>query len=297
MCERGDRQPMGLSLKKSSFLLIALGLLGTGGILGCSTPTFEESSSEEISSPNSDETGVFSYEPYAELLQTYVDENGMVDYQSLQQNRQGLDQFNASIGAVSSATYESWSDNQKIAFLINAYNSFTLQSIIDQDPIKDSIRDIPGVWRIRTFEIAGESKTLDNIEHQTLRKDFNEPRIHAALNCTALSCPPLRPEPYVADQLDQQLDEQVEKWLSSSYGVQIDREAAEVKISEIFDWFGEDWLADYGVESGFAGSDKERAALNFMTQYLEPEDAAYLEAGDYQVKYLDYDWSLNQKSS
>lgn len=297
MCERGDRKPMGLSLRKSSFLLIALGILGTGSVLGCSTPSSEEPSSEEISSPSSDEADAFSYEPYAELLQTYVDENGMVDYESLQQNRQGLDQFNASIGAVSPATYESWSDEQKIAFLINAYNSFTLQSIIDQDPIKDSIRDIPGVWRIRTFEIAGESKTLDNIEHQTLRKDFNEPRIHAALNCTALSCPTLRQEPYRADQLDQQLDEQVEQWLLSPYGVQIDREAGEVKISEIFNWFGEDWLADYGVESGFAGSDKERAALNFMTQYLSEEDAAYLEAGDYQVKYLDYDWSLNQKSS
>lgn len=297
MSEIAHKQPTSLRLKKLA-LLLAISLAGTGSIIGCSNAPLGQSSSEtETVSSSQVETEPFSYEPYAELLQIYVDENGMVDYEALQQNRQSLDQFNASIGAVSAATYESWSDDEKIAFLINAYNSFTLQSIIDQDPIKDSIRDIPGVWRIRAFEIAGDSKTLDNIEHQTLRKDFNEPRIHAALNCTALSCPTLRQEPYTAEQLDQQLDEQVKQWLSSPYGVQIDREAGEVKISEIFDWFGEDWLADYGVEAGFAGSEKERAALNFMTQYLDEEDAAYLEAGDYEVKYLDYDWALNQQSS
>ncbi|MGB3495809.1 MAG: DUF547 domain-containing protein [Elainellaceae cyanobacterium] len=286
-----------INLKPSIALLIVAGILGTGGsIAGCSNAPLEQSLSEsEAVSSEQVATEPFSYEPYAEVLQVYVDEGGQVDYEALQQNRQQLDQFNASIGAVSAATYESWSDEQKIAFLINAYNSFTLQSIIDQDPIKPSIRDIPGVWRIRTFDIAGQSKTLDNIEHQTLRTEFNEPRIHAALNCTALSCPPLRQEPYTAEQLDQQLDQQVEQWLSSPYGVQIDRDAGEVKISEIFDWFGEDWLTDYGVEAGFTGSDKERAALNFMTQYLDDDDAAYLEAGDYQVKYLDYDWSLNQQ--
>ncbi|MEB3213471.1 MAG: DUF547 domain-containing protein, partial [Leptolyngbyaceae bacterium] len=172
----------------------------------------------------------------------------------------------------------------------------TLQSIIDQNPLKSSIRDIPGVWRIRTFEIAGESKTLDNIEHQTIRPTFAEPRIHAALNCSAISCPVLRQEPYTAEQLDQQLEEQVSRWLLSEEGIQINREAGEVRISALFDWFGEDWLDAYGVENGFEGSEKERAALNFISQYLSDEDAEYLEAGGYQVRYIDYNWALNSQS-
>jgi len=100
-------------------------------------------------------------------------------------------------------------------------------------------------------------------------------------------------EPYTAENLDQQLEEQVLRWIQGSEGIQIDREAVEVKISALFDWFGEDWLPAYGVDSGFEGSDKERAALNFMSQYLSDEDAAYLEAGDYRVRYLDYNWALN----
>lgn len=273
------------------------GLTASGSLIGCTSVTSPEQplSEAEAAQSSSSDAQPFSYDAYAEILQTYVDENGMVDYQALQQNREMLDQFNASIGSVPKATYENWSDAEQIAFLINAYNSFTLQSIIDQDPIKDSIRDIPGVWRIRTFEIAGESKTLDNIEHQTLRQDFNEPRIHAALNCTAISCPPLRREPYVADQLDRQLEEQVEQWLSSRHGIQIDRDAGEVKISAIFDWFGEDWLADYSTETAFTGSQKQRAALNFISQYADEDTAAYLEAGNYDVGYLDYDWSLNHQ--
>lgn len=235
------------------------------------------------------------YDLYAEVLKTYVDEQGFVDYEGLQDNREALDRFNQSLGDVSPETYAAWSDREKIAFLINAYNSFTLQSIIDQEPIKASIRDIPGVWRIRQFEIAGQRKTLDNIEHQTLRVDFNEPRIHAAVNCSAISCPPLRREPYTGEQLDQQLEDQVKQWLSSPHGVQIDREAGEVRISALFDWFGEDWLETYGGQEGYAGSDKERAALHFISQYVDPDDRAYLEDGNYRVRYLDYDWSLNHQ--
>ena len=132
----------------------------------------------------------FDYQDYTEVLQTYVNERGLVNYAGLQANRQQLDRFNQSLGAVTPETYSSWNEAEKIAFLINAYNAFTLQSIIDQDSIKDSIRDIPGVWNKRTFALAGEQKTLDNIEHDILRKDFNEPRLHVALVCAAISCPP-----------------------------------------------------------------------------------------------------------
>ncbi|HHP7246188.1 MAG TPA: DUF547 domain-containing protein [Elainellaceae cyanobacterium] len=268
-------------------------------ITGCSGIVSSTSNSQTTStqtSPSSSEA--FNYAPYADILATYINREGLVDYQSLQANPQKLNAFNTSIGEVSPDTYSSWDDAQKIAFLINAYNSFTLESIIDQDPLKSSIRDIPGVWRIRNFEIAGQRKTLDNIEHQTLRIEFNEPRIHAALVCAAISCPPLRPEPYRAETLDVQLDEQTDQWLSRpDIGFKIDLDTNQVYLSSIFEWFGEDWIPSYGVEDGFTGSEKERAVLNFISQYVSPEEREYLLGGNYDIRYLDYDWSLNIQSN
>lgn len=279
----------------AGFALVASATV-LGGCSAISSDSAQQTGTVSQSSSVDASAEPFSYDTYAEVLAAYVDEQGLIDYAGLQQDRGGLDQFNASMGAVSQETFNSWSENERLAFLINAYNAFTLQSIIDQQPLKSSIRDIPGVWRIRTFNVAGESKTLDNIEHDTIRKDFAEPRIHSALNCSAISCPVLRQEPYTAEQLDQQLEEQVYRWLLSPEGIQIDREAGEVKISSIFDWFGEDWIDAFSVDSGFDGSDKQRASLNFISQYLSEEDAEYLQAGGYRVKYLNYNWDLNIQS-
>ena len=232
---------------------------------------------------------------FADVLKTYVDDQGLVNYQELQNNRQQLDKYNASLGGVSASTFKSWSEAEQIAFLINAYNSFTLESIIDQKPLKKSIRDIFGVWKIRKFDIAGESKTLDNIEHNTLRVDYNEPRIHAALVCAAISCPPLRNEPYTGEKLDAQLDDQTRQFLNGPHGFRIDREQNKVYLSSIFKWFGEDWKKSYGVDGKFAGNDNERAVLNFISEYVSPEDKEYLVQGNYKVDYLNYDWALNKQ--
>ena len=237
----------------------------------------------------------YDLEQYGVSLSEYVDDQGLVNYEGLQSDRTPLDQFNLSLNAVLPSNYDSWSDSEKIAFLINAYNSLTLASIVDQTPLKSSIRDIPGVWRIRKHAILGESKTLDTIEHGILRKDFDEPRIHAALVCGAFSCPPLRNEPYTAEALDAQLDDQVTQWLTGEHGLKIDREQGTVFISSIFDWFGDDWKTSYSTTEGFAGSDTQKAVLNFISNYVSEEDATYLQAGNYRVKYLDYDWSLNKQ--
>ncbi|GAB4440138.1 MAG: DUF547 domain-containing protein [Cyanobacteria bacterium J069] len=237
----------------------------------------------------------FSYDGYATVLQTYVNADGLVDYPALQANPQLLKAFIEQLGAVSPDTYSSWSESDKIAFLINAYNAITLESIINQNPLKGSIKDIFGVWNFQKHRLKGESVTLDKIEHEILRKEFQEPRIHAALVCAAISCPPLRQEPYIGERLNQQLDDQSQKWLSSAHGLQIDREQNQVLISAIFDWFGDDWKPQYANETQFTGSPKDRAALNFISNYVSPEDKAYLSAGNYKLGYLNYDWSLNKQ--
>ncbi|MGB0561950.1 MAG: DUF547 domain-containing protein [Spirulinaceae cyanobacterium] len=283
--------------------LLLLPLLAT--LVSCSTATVSDASDPNASDSNaatadteqaSNAAAPLNDEDFATVLTTYVDDQGMVDYEALQGDRQALDAYNAGLAGVTPETYASWSEAEQIAFWVNAYNSLTLKSIIDQDPIKASIKDIVGVWRIRKHEILSDAKTLDNIEHQTLRVDFDEPRIHAALVCAAMSCPKLRQEPFVGDRLDEQLDDQSRQFINSDLGLQIDRDAGVVYLSAIFQWFGEDWIPSYGVEEGFAGNENERAVLNFVSEYVSEEDARYLEAGDYEVQYLDYDWSLNQQS-
>ena len=237
----------------------------------------------------------FDYQDYAEVLETYVNDRGLVDYAGLQANRKQLNRFNQSLGRVTPQTYNSWNEAKKIAFLINAYNAFTLQSIIDQQPLKDSIKDISGVWNRRKFDLAGEEKTLDNIEHDILRKDFNEPRIHVALVCAAMSCPPLRSEPYLPKKLDAQLDDQTAKFAGSIHGFKLDSQNNRVYLSSIFKWYGKDFIKTYGVDNKFNGNEQQRAVLNYLSSKLDSQDVLFLKQNDYKVKYLNYDWSLNKQ--
>ncbi|WP_017324852.1 DUF547 domain-containing protein [Synechococcus sp. PCC 7336] len=249
---------------------------------------------------SSSSAGRIRTEVYADVLSDYVHpESTFVDYEALQANRAQLDTYIDDLAALDEATYESWSEAEQIAYWVNAYNAITLKSIIDQTPIKPSIKDIIGVWRIRRHAIFGGNKTLNNIEHDVLRVDFDEPRIHAALVCAAVSCPPLRTEPFTGENLDAQLDDQVEQWLAKEDGLRIDREEGVVYLSKIFDWFTVDWVPSYGLDEGdnrFTGNDKERAVLNFVAGYVNESDREFLEAGDYRIQYFDYDWSLNIQS-
>ena len=140
-----------------------------------------------------------------------------------------------------------------------------------------------------------EQQTLNNIEHDILREDFNEPRIHAALVCAAISCPYLRQEPFTGENLDAQLDDQVRIFISRPEAFEIDRANNEVRLSAIFDWIGGAWVASYGTDDGFAGNEGERAVLNFISGYLNEADSDFLQAGGYDISYNDYDWSLNRQ--
>lgn len=286
-------------MKKS--LLISLSIVGLTTIacsnLNSSSQAQVETKTKEtqVQLTETSANQPFDYQDYAEVLKQYVDEQGLVDYTGLQANRVQLDRFNQSLGEVSAQTYDSWEEAEKIAFLSNAYNSFTLQSIIDQEPLKESIRDISGVWNRRKFVLTGEEKTLDNIEHDILRKEFNEPRIHVALVCAAISCPPLRNEPYTAQNLDTQLTDQTAKFASSPHGFEIDKEDNKVYLSSIFKWYGKDFIKTYGNDDEFSGNAQQRAVLKYFNSKLNPEDSQFIASKDYKVKYLDYDWSLNKQ--
>jgi hypothetical protein len=235
---------------------------------------------------------------YDALLKRFVTD-GRVDYRGLKADTAALDSYLESTAGVSEAAFNASTESEQLAFLINLYNAATLKLIIDHYPVK-SIKDIgsffKGPWDQPVVGLFGKTITLDNLEHDIVRKQYSEPRIHMALVCAAKSCPTLRSEAYVADKLDAQLDDQSRRFLASPAGLRIDRGSKVVYFSSIFKWYGEDFVAGFSPPSGFSGLTKtERAVANFFSGHISPSDGDYLKAGGYSVKYLDYDWSLNTK--
>jgi hypothetical protein len=235
---------------------------------------------------------------YDALLKQFV-ADGRVDYQGLKSDPSALDYYLDSLAGMSEATFNAWTESDQLAFLINLYNAATLKLIVDHYPIK-SIKDIgsffKGPWDQPVVRLFGQSITLDNLEHDIIRKDYSEPRIHLALVCAAKGCPTLRSEAYVAGRLDAQLDDQSWRFLASPAGLRIDRGGKVVYFSSIFKWYGKDFIDRFSPATGFPGLDKtERAVAHFSSGYLSAADGDYLKSGAYSIKYLDYDWSLNDK--
>jgi hypothetical protein len=292
--------------------VFALAALVSLAVSGCADKSTGQSEKDETSdSSNTQRQAVVTeemlfYGPYANVLEEFVNEKNHVAYAELKANHRELDAFARKMTDLSRPTFNSWDDKRKIAFWLNAYNALTLKAIIDNYPIKasgakslflpkDSIRQIPGVWKEITFTIMGEDLTLDQIEHGILRKQFSEPRIHMALVCAAISCPPLRREPYIGERLDEQLNDQSKSFLRDPRSFRIDRQRAVVEMSEIFKWFAEDFVGGYADVEGFEGkNDTERAVLNFIASHLDVNGKAFLTTNTYKLRYLDYDWSLNE---
>ncbi len=229
---------------------------------------------------------------YASVLRTHVDSRGQVDYASLKRSAGDLIRYTQTLSLMTPSAYQKWSNSEKIAFWINAYNALTLKSIVEKYPVS-SIKKISGVWNSKTHQVMGKAMTLDDIEHQILRKQFNEPRIHMALVCASKGCPPLLNQPYTGTALNAQLNGRAQAFVSDNQNFRIDRGKNTVYVSSLFKWYGQDFEKQYATQA-FQGSAKERASLHFLSQYLNSE-ASYLKTAKYQVRYLDYDWSLNKQ--
>lgn len=215
---------------------------------------------------------------YSDLLARYVVED-RVNYKALQQDSGKLNDYLKELST--NAPAENWSKNEKLAYWINAYNAFTLKLIIDHYPIRSitelhptiHIPLVSTVWHREFFEIGGKPTSLDEIEHKILRKQFDEPRIHFAINCASISCPPLRNEAYLSSRLEDQLDEQSRIFINDPIRNNI--KANHISISKIFSWFSEDFTQSGGL-------------IDFLNQYSEIEIDE-----NATVDYLKYDWKLN----
>src|SRR5262245_16744481 len=154
---------------------------------------------------------------FGSVLQQFV-KNGLVDYAALKKDPKRLDEYLGQLAVIPEEAFMAFREKQKIAFLINLYNATTLRLVIDHYPLK-SIKDI-GNWLNGPFDqkivrLMGRSFSLGDVEHAILRKNHREPRLHFALVCGALGCPPLRAEAYVAEKLDDQLDDQARQFLAT----------------------------------------------------------------------------------
>jgi len=252
-----------------------------------------------------------SYATYNSLLNQYVI-NARVNYEGFINSRAKFETFLRTLGSVDKDVFESWTEEQRLAFWINAYNAFTIKAIIDHYPIKrsftlvgifyapsDSILQIKGVWTKLQFRALGNMVTLDEIEHQILRKKFNEPRIHMAINCASISCPDLRNEAYTPEKLEEQLADASINFINNpDKGVYVNEQSGKVKLSKIFKWFGDDFINNYGSKKLFNNySLKENAVLNFTSEYIESEEVKeYLMNNKLKIGYLGYDWHLNEQT-
>lgn len=215
-----------------------------------------------------------------------VSPTGRVDYASLKADPRALDAYLAELAAADLARM---SAAEKKAFLINAYNAITLDVVADAWPIR-SIRDLDGgkVWTTRRFRVAGADRTLDQLEHELLRP-MGDPRIHAAINCASLGCPPLSPKVYSVATLDAQLDDAARTLAASATLA-----GGTLTVSVLFDWFGDDFLPGYGPSRwdipGLGG--RAEAAANFVAVHA-PDRAATLRQGGYRVAWAPWDWTVN----
>lgn len=245
-----------------------------------------------------------SYVEYGRLLRRHV--IGIrVDYTALRLKQTSLNTLVSEFGQVARDEFEAWSDTEQIAYLVNAYNAFTLKAVIDHYPIKrrwfdffnppNSIKQIPGVWSRLRWRAAGNEITLDDIEHGRLRQHYNEPRIHFAVNCASVSCPPLRPEPYVAERLERQLIIATREFLASNLGVEVKEDT--LRVSSMLKWFGDDFIEQYSRLVKTNGSAKERALIGVIAKYGPPNAARVAQSGNARIQFLKYDWSLNDTAT
>ena len=210
------------------------------------------------------------------LLQKNVDKTGRVDYQSLKNNETLLDNYLAYIQ--NNEPTKDWSSNKKKAFWINTYNAYTIKIILNNYPLK-SIRDtkIDGktAWKIPFVKVGQKRYTLDQIEHEILRKKFNDPRIHVGINCASVSCPRLWNFAFTEDNIASSLDNLMKEFINDTTRNKISKK--NVALSEIFNWFSKDFI-------------KNGTIISYLNTY-----AAIKISEKASIKYLTYDWSLNKK--
>ncbi|WP_100636774.1 DUF547 domain-containing protein [Marinomonas sp. ef1] len=241
----------------------------------------------------------FDHQAWDTLLKQHVvmlkgGQASQVDYQGFADDKSQLKSYLASLSEVSNAEFDAWPKDEQLAFLINAYNAWTVALILTKWPDLDSIKDLGSFfnspWSKSFIPLLGETRSLDDIEHTLIRGSdrYQDPRIHFAVNCASIGCPALRNEAYTGKYLDTQLGEQTRLFLEDRSRNRIDN--GKLALSSIFKWYRKDF------EKGWQGySSLEQFLVDHAADLsLSPEEVQKLKDKDMTIRFLDYDWALNK---
>ncbi|MGE5338784.1 MAG: DUF547 domain-containing protein [Gemmatimonadota bacterium] len=218
-----------------------------------------------------------------------------VDYRGFAADRAALQSYLKALSAVTAAEFAGWTKAQQFAFLANAYNAFTVEKILTRYPDLKSIRDFGRVfgnpWKDEFFTLLGARHSLDWIEHDMLRAPgrYDDPRVHVAVNCASIGCPMLANQAFTADRLDAQLDDLFRRFMSDRTRNRYDPRTRTVELSPIFEWYRKDFELGH---KGFASL--QDVVAKYADQLADTAaDRQALRSGTVPIRFLDYDWSLN----
>lgn len=278
---RAEPKPVGWRLPAAALVAVAVGLWAHAKtdrirfVLGPPPVTSAEVYAAAPAAAPFDHSGLDA------SLRAHVDADGLVDYRGLKGAPVRLDAY---LQSLADARFAELGRDEKLALLLNAYNAFTLRLVLEHWPVR-SIRDIPDErrWDDRRWRLAGETLSLNQIEHERIRPKFREPRIHFALVCAAQGCPPLRAEAYTGARLEAQLADQARRVHSDARWLRFDPAARALHLTMLYKWYSSDFRQA-------AGSVPAYVALH------APSVREVLEAGRrVEVQWIPYDWSLNER--
>lgn len=229
-------------------------------------------------------TAAFDHAAYDRLLKQHVSADGLVDYERL--GTTGRASLEAYLSALARAPVEDLGRDEKLALLLNAYNVFTLALVVEHYPLQ-SILEIPEAqrWAAARWNLGGRLLSLDQIEHQEIRARFREPRIHFALVCASLGCPKLRNEAYTGVRLDEQLNDQMRYSHSSPRWLRFDPRRGVLELTALYDWYRGDFEQVYG------------SVIAAVAPHSAPVRKAAAAGMALEIRFIDYDWALNDLSS
>jgi len=271
-----------MALRRASFFALLVGLL-----LAVASPALAQAQEATSTAVEASDR----HEAFTRLLNQYVDEDGYVDYEGLRAEADEV--LVPYLEWLGDTDPSGWSRDERLAFWINAYNAYALKLIVDNYPVENIWATTKGPpepkeennpFAMKVGPVADTARTLDEIEHNIIRERFDEPRIHFAVVCAAESCPPLRTEAYTGPNLDDQLDDQGRTFLHDTEKNQVPRGDDAIALNRILKWFMEDF------------GDSTDELQTYIAQYFEGDVRRHLEAADYKVEFLEYDWTLNDQA-
>lgn len=214
-------------------------------------------------------------EKFDDLLRNNVSTDGVVDYKNIIKNKVDLNEYIDYLARTS--PNDSWSDDKKKAFWINAYNAYTIQIITDNYPLGSILKiNSKGkdAWHQKFAVVGGESYSLNDIEHEILRKDFSDPRIHVGVNCASFSCPPILNKAFTEENVDKELEVLMKRFINDPKRNIITEK--KVTLSKIFEWYKGDFT-------------KNGSLIDYINSYTDLTLTKKT-----KTRYMEYNWNLNE---